>query len=87
MFECIGTLAVAGTTGATWGLKQLYLSTPTALLVAFIAAPESTAGALMELDEPAGPKECTVQVGCTHWVCLCGYVGNSAGPKECSVQV
>ncbi len=63
MFESVGTLAVASATSAVWSVRQLYIATPTSVLLAFVSAPESTVGALMDLGGPSGPEECNMQVG------------------------
>lgn len=39
--EVLGSLPIVGTTAAVWGIRQLYLATPTSILLAFVAAEEA----------------------------------------------
>lgn len=52
--ECLGSIPVAGTTSVAWGIRQLYLATPTSLLVAIISAEEGPQGGFSLLDGPLG---------------------------------
>lgn len=52
--ESLGSLPIAGTTSVSWGVRQLYLATPTSLLVAFISAEEGPQGGFSLLDGPLG---------------------------------
>lgn len=42
--EVLGSLPIVGTTSAVWGIRQLYVATPTSILLAFVAAEEAPAG-------------------------------------------
>lgn len=42
--EVLGCLPIVGTTSAVWGIRQLYVATPTSILLAFVAAEEPPAG-------------------------------------------
>lgn len=56
--EALGSLPIAGTTAAAWGVRQLYLATPTSVVVAFVAAEEGTAGGGFSLlDGLLGPAK------------------------------
>lgn len=53
-FEVLGSLPIVGTTSAVWGIRQLYVATPTSILLAFVAAeepPPAAAGAALAMDE------------------------------------
>eukprot|EP00879_Flechtneria_rotunda_P027146 GHRR01029020.1.p1 GENE.GHRR01029020.1~~GHRR01029020.1.p1 ORF type:complete len:665 (+),score=238.43 GHRR01029020.1:41-2035(+) len=53
--EVLGSLPVSGTSAVCWGVRQLYLTTPTSVLLAFVAAEEKAAGGFTLLDmEPSG---------------------------------
>lgn len=52
--ESIGSLPIAGTTSVAWGVRQLYIATPTSVLVVYISATECPQGGLSLLDGPLG---------------------------------
>lgn len=52
--ESIGSLPIAGTTSVAWAVRQLYIATPTSLLVAFVTAEECLQGGLSLLDDSLG---------------------------------
>ena len=60
-FESIGSLPMAGTNGAVWGIKQLYLSTPTQIVLVFVAAGEGHGQSLLE-DVAMGSHQSTLTV-------------------------
>jgi len=71
-FEPLGAIPVSGATGATWALRQLYLSTTSGVYAAFVAAGESqgpTGRSLLDLDggggAPAEPAIAVVAVAST----------------------
>lgn len=39
--EVLGSVPIVGTTCAVWGIRQLYIATPTSILLAFVAAEEA----------------------------------------------
>lgn len=43
--QVLGSLPIVGTTCAVWGVRQLYVATPTSILLAFVAAEEPAAAA------------------------------------------
>jgi hypothetical protein len=64
--ESLGSLPIAGTTSVAWGVRQLYIATPTSVLLAFVAAEERSGAAFSLLD--MGPTDnvaggSTLQVG------------------------
>jgi hypothetical protein len=52
---------MAGTNGAVWGIKQLYLSTPTQVVLVFVAAGEGHGHSLLE-DVDVGSNQSTLTV-------------------------
>lgn len=55
--ESLGSLPIAGTTGVAWGVRQLYIATPTSLLVAFVSAEERAGASFSLLDGPLGADD------------------------------
>jgi hypothetical protein len=53
--ESLGSLPIAGTTSVAWGVRQLYISTPTSVLLVFVAAEERSGAAFSLLD--MGPPD------------------------------
>ncbi len=71
--EPLGTLPVAGVASAAWGLNQLFLATPTSVLLAFVAAAEEApipGEDLLDMGPEPGERsaaETTLQVRCRRW--------------------
>eukprot|EP00878_Enallax_costatus_P029671 GHUV01032212.1.p1 GENE.GHUV01032212.1~~GHUV01032212.1.p1 ORF type:complete len:886 (+),score=247.65 GHUV01032212.1:482-3139(+) len=77
--ESIGSLPIAGTTSVAWGIRQLYIATPTSVLVAFVAAEEGPQGGFSLLDGPLGDAGAQRSGGATlQFVQLAALTGTTA---------
>lgn len=74
--ESLGSLPVAGTTSVAWGVRQLYIATPTSVLLAFVAAEERSGASFSLLD--MGPADDVAAGSTLQFVQLAGLTGTTA---------
>ncbi|KAF6235943.1 hypothetical protein COO60DRAFT_484505 [Scenedesmus sp. NREL 46B-D3] len=74
--ESLGSLPIAGSTSVAWGVRQLYIATPTSVLLAFVAAEERSGAAFSLLD--MGPADKLAGGSTLQFVQLAGLTGTTA---------